>query len=90
MTAWLVVGFAGQAAFFLRFFVQWVSSERKGESHIPMVFWYFSLGGAALLLAYSIERRDPVFIAGQAFGFFVYVRNIALVRRRAPQSQSQP
>ena len=86
MTAWTIAGFAGQIAFFLRFFVQWISSERKGESHIPNVFWYLSLGGAALLLAYSIARRDPVFIAGQAFGFFVYGRNIVLVRRRAAAS----
>jgi lipid-A-disaccharide synthase-like uncharacterized protein len=82
MKAWIVIGFAGQIAFFLRFFVQWISSERKGESHIPMVFWYFSLAGGALLLAYSIERKDPVFIAGQAFGFIVYIRNIVLIRRR--------
>ena len=88
MTAWIILGFAGQAAFFLRFFVQWISSERRGESHIPVAFWYLSLAGSALLLAYAIARRDPVFIAGQAFGFVVYGRNIVLVRRRAAASTS--
>jgi lipid-A-disaccharide synthase-like uncharacterized protein len=88
MTAWIIVGFAGQAAFFLRFFVQWISSERRGESHIPVAFWYLSLAGGALLLAYAIVRRDPVFIAGQAFGSVVYGRNIVLIRRRATTSTS--
>ena len=83
MTAWLLVGFAGQAMFFSRFLLQWIVSERRGESVIPRGFWYLSLGGAALLLAYAIHRRDPVFIVGQCFGFVVYVRNLVLLGRVA-------
>jgi lipid-A-disaccharide synthase-like uncharacterized protein len=82
-TPWLVVGFAGQALFFSRFLVQWIASERKGESIVPRSFWFLSLGGAALLLAYALHRRDPVFIVGQLFGFFVYTRNLVLIRRTA-------
>lgn len=82
MTPWLVVGFAGQTLFFSRFLVQWIATERKGESVVPTSFWYLSLGGGLILLAYAIRQADPVFIAGQATGAFVYVRNLMLIRRR--------
>jgi lipid-A-disaccharide synthase-like uncharacterized protein len=81
--AWLAIGFLGQALFAARFLVQWIASERKRESVVPISFWYLSLGGAAILLAYAIWRRDPVFVLGQAFGFVVYTRNLVLIGRRA-------
>ena len=65
---WIAVGFAGQALFFGRFFVQWLASERARRSVIPTAFWYFSIGGGLVLTAYAIYRRDPVFIVGQASG----------------------
>ncbi len=80
---WLTIGFLGQALFAARFLVQWIASERRRESVVPVSFWYLSLGGAAILLAYAIWRRDPVFVLGQAFGFVVYTRNLALIGRRA-------
>ncbi len=80
-TLWLGIGFAGQALFFMRFLVQWISSERQKRSVIPTSFWYFSLGGAAVLLTYAIHRQDPVFIAGQGLSFFFYTRNLALLSR---------
>lgn len=81
MNPWLIVGFAGQILFFGRFLVQWLHSERLGRSVIPVSFWYMSLGGGLLLLAYSIYRRDPVFIVGQLVGGFAYIRNLVLIRR---------
>jgi lipid-A-disaccharide synthase-like uncharacterized protein len=81
--AWLAIGFLGQALFAARFLVQWIASERRRESVVPVAFWYLSLGGAAILLAYAVWRRDPVFILGQAFGFVVYSRNLVLIGRRA-------
>jgi lipid-A-disaccharide synthase-like uncharacterized protein len=78
---WQVVGFAGQALFTCRFFVQWLYSEREKRSVIPIAFWYFSLAGGVTLLAYSIWRADPVFITGQAAGLVVYSRNLYFVRR---------
>lgn len=83
---WLGIGFAGQGLFFMRFVIQWISSERKRESVIPVAFWYFSISGGAVLLAYAIHRADPVFIAGQAGGLLIYVRNLQLIagsKRRA-------
>jgi lipid-A-disaccharide synthase-like uncharacterized protein len=78
---WVIVGFAGQAVFSLRFLVQWVQSERAGRSIMPAAFWYLSIAGSALLLIYSIHRRDLVFILGTSFGFVVYMRNLVLRRR---------
>lgn len=77
----LAIGFAGQAMFFMRFFVQWLYSEKHRRSLIPTAFWYFSLGGSFLLLTYAIIKRDPVFIVGQSTGFIIYTRNLVLIRR---------
>jgi lipid-A-disaccharide synthase-like uncharacterized protein len=76
---WLWIGFAGQALFFGRFFVQWLVSERHHQSVVPVAFWYFSLGGGLVLLSYAIHRRDPVFILGQAAGLMIYSRNLWLI-----------
>jgi lipid-A-disaccharide synthase-like uncharacterized protein len=78
---WVILGFAAQALFTMRFVVQWVASERSGHSVIPIAFWFFSIGGGLLLLAYALYRRDPVFILGQGFGVFVYLRNLQFVLR---------
>jgi lipid-A-disaccharide synthase-like uncharacterized protein len=77
---WLAVGFAGQALFSARFLVQWLASERRGRSVIPLAFWYFSIGGGMTLLAYAIYRGDPVFIVGQLGGVLIYIRNLHLIR----------
>lgn len=79
---WLIVGFAGQALFTCRFLVQWIASERQGESVMPLAFWYFSLSGGWLLLLYAIYRRDPVIITGQLLGVVVYLRNLVLIHRK--------
>lgn len=77
--AWILLGFIAQAMFTMRFLVQWIASERAKRSVVPVAFWFFSLGGGALLLVYAIQRQDPVFIAGQAFGLFIYIRNLWLI-----------
>jgi lipid-A-disaccharide synthase-like uncharacterized protein len=78
---WVVLGMAAQLLFTARFVVQWVASERAGHSVIPMAFWIFSIFGGLLLLVYALYRKDVVFIAGQAFGVFVYLRNLYFVMR---------
>jgi len=82
-TTLLALGFLGQACFSLRFLVQWIASERRKESVVPIYFWYFSLGGGLMLLIYATLRQDPVFIVGQAAGLFVYGRNLYLIWRKA-------
>jgi lipid-A-disaccharide synthase-like uncharacterized protein len=80
-TLWLAIGFVAQAIFASRFVVQWLASEKAKESVVPLSFWYQSLIGGFLLLAYAIYKRDPVFIAGQALGAVIYARNLFLIRR---------
>jgi lipid-A-disaccharide synthase-like uncharacterized protein len=77
---WAVVGYLGQLLFSCRFLIQWIASERRKQSVVPVLFWWFSLGGGLCLLAYAISRQDPVFILGQSAGLIVYVRNLWLVR----------
>jgi len=79
---WLIIGFTGQLLFGLRFLIQWICSEIKQESHIPIIFWYFSISGGVILLIYAIHRQDPVFIVGQATGLLVYLRNLRLIYKK--------
>ena len=85
---WVILGFVAQGLFTMRFLVQWIASERAGRSVIPLAFWLFSIGGGVLLLVYALYRKDAVFIAGQAFGVFVYLRNLYFVlhERKAAMS----
>jgi lipid-A-disaccharide synthase-like uncharacterized protein len=85
---WVLLGFAAQGLFTMRFVVQWIASERAGRSVIPLAFWLFSIGGGVLLFAYALYRRDPVFILGQGFGVFVYLRNLYFVLRERREATS--
>jgi len=79
---WVVlIGYLGQAMFTMRFVVQWIASERAGKSVIPVAFWFFSIGGGLTLFGYALYVKDPVFILGQGFGVFVYLRNLYFVMR---------
>jgi lipid-A-disaccharide synthase-like uncharacterized protein len=75
----LVIGFVGQGLFASRFIFQWLHSEKKGESSIPLIFWYLSIFGGLGLLTYAIFRKDPVIIVGQLFGILIYLRNLFLI-----------
>ena len=81
LSFWLIFGLAAQGCFFLRFFVQWIASERKKKSVIPVYFWYLSLIGGLGVLIYSIHIQDIVFITGQSFGLIIYIRNLILIHR---------
>ena len=78
----LSIGFIGQGLFASRFIFQWIYSEKKGESSIPLIFWYLSIFGGIGLLTYAIFRKDPVIISGQIFGIFVYLRNLILIYKK--------
>jgi len=84
----IVVGFGGQFLFAMRFIIQWITSEGAKRSVIPVVFWYFSIGGGSVLLLYAIWRQDPVIIAGQGLGLFIYVRNLIFIHREKNDQSS--
>ena len=78
---WIGVGLGGQIMFTMRFLLQWLASEKAKRSVVPTAFWWFSIGGSAILLAYAVYRRDPVFILGQGMGFGIYARNLWFIRQ---------
>ena len=83
---WLIFGFLGQAMFTMRFIVQWIASEKKKESVIPVSFWYFSLAGGLIVLFYAIHRMDPVFILAYLPGNFIYCRNLCFIYKKRKTS----
>jgi lipid-A-disaccharide synthase-like uncharacterized protein len=87
---WVIFGLAGQACFFLRFFIQWLASERAGQSVIPNMFWYLSIAGAAIVLLYGLVRIEPVLIVGQIPALAVYLRNIYFIHKRRQQTIVDP
>jgi lipid-A-disaccharide synthase-like uncharacterized protein len=87
-TLWLLAGFTAQAFFSARFLVQWLLSERARRSLMPIHFWYFSVAGAALLLAYAVHQRDPVISVGQLAGLAIYLRNLEFINRERPTERA--
>ena len=87
-TLWIGIGFFGQLLFTSRFLVQWIVSERRKESVIPIAFWWFSLMGGITLLSYAIWRQDPVFVLGQGAGLVVYTRNLVLIHARQQETEA--
>ena len=86
---WLAFGLVAQLLFTARFLVQWISSERAGQSVVPMAFWFFSMGGGLMTLVYGVVKREPVIILGQAMATVIYVRNIMLIlKNRASGSKT--
>jgi len=80
--------FSGQAFFTSRFVVQWFVSERLKKSVVPTAFWHLSLLGGTILLAYALNRRDPVFILGQLTGILIYLRNLHFIRGESRQTRT--
>lgn len=85
LTPWVLIGFFGQFLFFMRFIVQWLASEKKGRVVIPKMFWYLSIAGTLVILAYAIHIKDIVFTVAQVLSLFIYGRNLMFERRLALQ-----
>jgi lipid-A-disaccharide synthase-like uncharacterized protein len=86
---WLAFGLIAQLLFTARFLVQWISSERAGQSVVPMAFWFFSMAGGMMTLVYGIAKREPLIIIGQSMATVIYVRNIMLIlKNRASGSRT--
>ena len=86
---WLVFGIIAQLLFAARFLVQWIASEKQGKSVIPFAFWFFSMGGGLMTLAYGLVKREPVIILGQGLATVIYVRNIMLIIKERRQARPQ-
>ena len=80
---WFIVGFTGQVVFGGRFILQWIVSEYKKRSYVPVAFWYISLVGSIILLIYAIHRRDLIFMLGLSLNTLIYVRNLHLIYKHS-------
>jgi lipid-A-disaccharide synthase-like uncharacterized protein len=80
-TVWTGVGFLGQAIFGVRFLIQWLKSEQEGHSVVPVAFWYFSIVGGAISLAYVIHLGSIPLLLGQGTPLAIYVRNLYMIYR---------
>jgi lipid-A-disaccharide synthase-like uncharacterized protein len=87
---WALIGWAGQLVFSCRFIVQWIASERRRKSIIPVSFWYLSILGSLLLLAYGFYVKQPVYISGYLFNCIVYLRNLHLIKREREANDAPP
>jgi len=77
-----VFGLSGNLIFSARFLMQWIASERQGESVIPVAFWYLSIAGSVILFTYFTVRHDPVGTLAYVPNSFVYARNLYLIRKQ--------
>ncbi|MFH1615857.1 MAG: lipid-A-disaccharide synthase N-terminal domain-containing protein [Planctomycetota bacterium] len=87
---WAIVGLVGQFIFGARFIIQWIVSEYKKKSHIPTTFWFISLAGSLILLAYSVHLRNPIFVLGFSLNTVIYIRNIHLIFRYSKTGEVRP
>ena len=83
---WKVIGWVGNLVFFSRFLVQWWATEKRKEVVVPNSFWWLSLVGSLLLLAFAIKQRQSVFIFAYAFTWIPYIRNL-VISYRAKEAQ---
>ena len=84
---WKIIGYTGMTMFFGRFFVQWIHSEIHKESKVPTAFWWQSLVGTVLMLAYSLRQHDPIYILGYVFNVIPYTRNLILIYRKKREEE---
>jgi lipid-A-disaccharide synthase-like uncharacterized protein len=87
---WAAIALAGQVIFGARFVLQWLVSEYKKRSHVPIAFWYISILGSAILLSYSVHIKNPVFMLGFSLNTLIYVRNLHLIHKRARTPATAP
>ena len=85
---WAIIGFLGQLLFGGRFILQWIVSEYKKQSVVPVAFWYLSIAGSLMLLSYSLHIKNPIFILGFSVNTLIYLRNLHLIYKMPKNSLS--
>lgn len=81
-TLWVGAGLMAQLLFGVRFLVQWLYSEARGQSLIPPAFWYLSVAGGVILVSYAIHQREVVFIIGESVTLAIFLRNLIMLRKQ--------
>ena len=79
ITPWKLIGYLGVALFTGRWFVQLYASKAAGKPTMPRLFWYMSMSGSLMLLAYfTFGKNDSVGILANLFPAFVAFYNLYL------------
>ncbi len=62
LSPWKMIGLTGASLFGARWLVQALASRRQRKPVIPRLFWYMSLAGSAMTLAYFLfsAKQDAV------------------------------
>ena len=79
---WASIAIVGQLFFAGRFLLQWIASELRKQSYIPLAFWYISLIGSLILFVYSLHIKNPIFMLGFSLNMLIYIRNLYLIYRQ--------
>src|ERR1700733_3169492 len=87
---WLVVGLSGSGIFGIRFFIQWMHSEKHKESRIPVSFWWLSVAGTLMAASYFIHKEQWVALLGNGPQLVPYTRNLVLIYRKKKKDEMPP
>lgn len=82
---WATTAIVGQMIFAGRFVVQWIASERRRQSCVPLAFWWMSIVGSLFMLAYAVHLRNLILMAAFSLNMLIYVRNLHLIYRACPR-----
>ncbi len=89
LTPWKAVGFAGTLMFTSRWFVQLYYTRKYKRVVMPLAFWWLSVCGSLLLLAYFVfGKNDSVGILSNFFPVFVSVYNLIVHLRHQKNSMT--
>ena len=80
VTPWKVIGYVGTFMFGGRWLVQFVASKRFGKPVIPRAFWYMSIVGSLMTLAYFLfsSKQDAVGVLQNLFPAFTALYSLSL------------
>ena len=85
LSPWKIVGLTGALLFGSRWLVQFLATRRAGRPVLPRMFWYMSLGGSTLTLAYFVfsQKQDAVGVLQNLFPAFTAAYSLFLdIRHR--------
>ncbi|HZY32254.1 MAG TPA: lipid-A-disaccharide synthase N-terminal domain-containing protein [Rhodanobacter sp.] len=87
LTPWKAIGLLGSVMFTSRWFVQLYYTRKLKRVVMPLAFWWLSVCGSILLLAYFIiGKNDSVGIISNFFPAFVSVYNLVVHLRHRKNS----
>lgn len=66
--------------FFLRFFIQWIRSEKRKQSIVDSTFWQLSLYGNVLLTLHYFIQLQYLFLMIQVINIGISWRNLNLIK----------